>query len=86
MATCKECIKEDVCRYNDGHNLYCKEDYECPHFKTKADVVEVVRCGQCKHCKQNSYTKDYVCTKMPNANVVKLKHYCGYGEKKCDNG
>ncbi len=32
MATCKECIKEDVCRYNDGHNLYCKEDYECPHY------------------------------------------------------
>jgi hypothetical protein len=41
MATCKNCLKEDVCRYNDGHNLYCKEDYECPHFKNKADVVEV---------------------------------------------
>ena len=39
--TCKDCLKEDVCRYNDGHNLYCKEDYECPHFKNKADVVEV---------------------------------------------
>lgn len=51
-----------------------------------ADVVEVVRCGQCKHCKQNSYTKKYVCTKTPNANVVKSEHYCGYGERKCENG
>ena len=32
MATCKDCLKEDVCRYNDGHNLYCKEDCVCPHF------------------------------------------------------
>lgn len=47
MAECKKCVSEKVCRYNDGHNLYCKEDYECPNFKNKADVVEV-RHGEWK--------------------------------------
>lgn len=41
MSVCKNCLSEEVCRYNDGINLYCKEDYECPHFTNKADVVEV---------------------------------------------
>ena len=32
MSTCKNCLKILVCKYNDGHNLFCKEDYKCPHF------------------------------------------------------
>ena len=60
MAECKKCVSEKVCRYNDGHNLYCKEDYDCPNFKNKADVVEVRRgewndniigfCNVCMEC------------------------------------
>ena len=49
MPKCENCLSEKVCRYNDGHNLYCKDDYECPHYKPTADVVEVVRCKDCKH-------------------------------------
>ena len=30
MSNCKECIKSDVCKYNDGVNLWCKGD--CPKF------------------------------------------------------
>jgi hypothetical protein len=30
--TCKDCLKILVCKYNDGHNLYCKDEYKCPHF------------------------------------------------------
>ena len=41
MATCKDCLCETLCRFNDGFNLYCKEDYECPHFKNKSDFQEV---------------------------------------------
>lgn len=41
MSTCKDCLSEKVCRYNDGHNLFCKEDYNCPHFKNKADYALV---------------------------------------------
>lgn len=47
-----------------------------------ADVVEVVRCKDCVFCKQNSYTKDYVCTRMQNCNVVELNHFCSYGKVK----
>lgn len=32
MSKCNECLSEKVCRYNDGINLYCKDDYRCPHF------------------------------------------------------
>lgn len=32
MSACKNCLKILVCKYNDGHNLFCKEDYKCPHF------------------------------------------------------
>lgn len=32
MAECKKCVCEKVCEFNDGHNLYCKEDCECPHY------------------------------------------------------
>lgn len=32
MSTCKNCLKILVCKYNDGHNLFCKENYKCPHF------------------------------------------------------
>lgn len=71
MSKCKECLSEQVCRYNDGINLYCKDDYECPHYKT-ADVVEVVRCkeciyneiGSCTHSQkydEDNYRADYFC-------------------------
>jgi hypothetical protein len=45
MATCKECLSEKVCRYNDGHNLYCKEGYVCPHFISKYHF-EISKCEE----------------------------------------
>lgn len=36
MADCSRCLSKEVCRYNDGHNLYCKEGHICPHFKNEA--------------------------------------------------
>lgn len=27
---CENCIHQKVCKYNDGHNLWCKGD--CPEF------------------------------------------------------
>ena len=52
MSKCKECISEKVCRYNDGINLYCKDDYECPHFKNKDCFTEGVRCKECIYSEQ----------------------------------
>lgn len=48
MATCKDCVHCDVCDMpiiTDGR----KNASNCKKFKNKADFVEVVRCGECKH-------------------------------------
>ena len=49
MATCRDCIKSDVCElYVHLHNIEDRKN-KCLHFKNKADFVEVVRCEKCKH-------------------------------------
>lgn len=47
---------------------------------TAADVVEVVRCGQCKHWKinPNNLYGGY-CRYCEGASI---DHYCSYGERK----
>ena len=41
MSKCTNCLFEKVCRYNDGHNLYCKDDYACPHFNDRSERVHL---------------------------------------------
>ena len=89
MSKCKDCLSEQVCRYNDGINLYCKEDCECPHFKNKADFVEVVRCGQCKHYKMHYHYFDADkptgfghCTLIGMDVDIGDKYFCSCGERK----
>lgn len=41
MSKCSNCLSEKVCRYNDGHNLYCKNDYVCPHFTDRSKWVHL---------------------------------------------
>lgn len=41
MSKCSNCLSEKVCRYNDGHNLYCKNDYVCPHFTDRSEWVHL---------------------------------------------
>ncbi len=81
MADCKQCLCEQVCRFNDGHNLYCKEDYECPHYKSASDVVEVisgkwVNDGEdwfCNRCNHNA-----LCDKMTGEEVLSnICSHCG---------
>lgn len=39
MASCKDCLCEIVCKYNDGVNEYCKGN--CPHFKDRNRFIEL---------------------------------------------
>ena len=55
MATCKDCIHEKACtEMLKAQGYEVSADYKgnadrCDTFKNKADVVEVVRCKDCKH-------------------------------------
>lgn len=59
-----------------------------------ADVVEVVRCKECKHSYINSFSaqsgvalcKFWSNRAEGNSLVVQQDDYCSYGERKCDNG
>lgn len=39
IKTCEDCLCADVCKYNDGVNLWCKST--CPCFKDKSLYIEV---------------------------------------------
>ena len=43
MSNCKTCLKKNVCKYNDGVNLYCNSDFSCPHYIDCAKFVELPR-------------------------------------------
>lgn len=51
-----------------------------------ADVVEVVRCRECKHSYRIDGAKEeYDCAKMSAfAKFFPGDHFCGYGERKTD--
>lgn len=49
-ATCRDCFHYDVCDYHITE-MTTMTINECPHkFVNKANVVEVVRCKDCKNC------------------------------------
>lgn len=56
-----------------------------------ADVVEVVRCGQCRHFHEYPYkgTNDpsgWGKCKQINMDInLTINDFCSYGERKCDN-
>lgn len=44
MATCKDCVHYELCKkYNNVYERELSERYctECPHFKNKANVIEL---------------------------------------------
>lgn len=48
------------------------------------DVVPVVRCKDCKHGEYDKMIDEYYC-EMTYCSE-KENHFCGYGERKVDNG
>ena len=89
MARCEECIHERVCvikAFPDAFENTQWEKEPCDHFKD-ADVVEVVRCKDCKHwCIQegNDINQSYFCSrdKMWCMPTREADDFCSYGERK----
>lgn len=96
--TCRDCLIHDICKEKEKLMLTVDNLYEliyqeavevsCRHFKNKADVVEVVRCKECKHCELRYPAKaigeeaieGYYC--YPNQRYVKSTDFCNYGERR----
>lgn len=98
MASCYDCIHCGACSdAGDSGFSSLKEDAsECKHFKNKADVVEVVRCKDCKYLTNEvilvptSYGFDnkqinFGCQRISDITDewadVMLDDFCSYGEK-----
>lgn len=54
---------------------------------TAADVVEVVRCKDCKYYKQNPYSQeeDRLCMSWSDWLPTDPEDFCSYGERKTEN-
>ena len=100
MATCKECLHNGVCGGylvsdldKDVWDYAAKgktdeiPDIEerCNSFKSTADVVEAVRCKDCKYqddCARQMVhtTRDYVLEQ--NISTYNKVDFCSYGKRK----
>ena len=79
MPTCKNCIHSSVCTpYNTPNDEYPNIG-DCPHFKNKADFVEVCRCENCKHFSINN---GGYCIGNNGLKMASKTDYCSYGERK----
>ena len=93
MSNCVECIYKEICLHrenilNDTYAYFgIKYDTEnCKDYTPSADVVEVVRCKDCKH-----FTKGMaigMCKRIEENPIIPYhfipchcEHYCSYGER-----
>ena len=84
MLTCKECVHYDACHRMDREI----PAESCKTFKNKTDIVEVIRCKDCKHLKIINTDKIYavceapVLTQFYPFEIDTRKHFCSYGKNK----
>ncbi len=82
---CERCIHYDVCLLHEDNFIddVAKNGF-CGKFRDKADVVEVVRCKECKHSSFIKSCSKYECKK--GCGSLKYSNdYCSYGERKCND-
>lgn len=80
MSFCEKCISYDICEFHqdmfsDVFITFFPHNEECAFFKNKADVVEVVRCKDCKHYDGGRFCYYTEITVLDN-------DYCSYGERR----
>lgn len=94
MASCMECIHFNPCNMHgniivekptEGNDwgLHNEVEKECKYFTPTADVVEVVRCRECKFAYKNRFLGEFYCEKTNHK--IKQIHFCSYGERRTDN-
>lgn len=82
MATCKNCVHHSACT-SDWHKLKNVEPI-CKHFKSKVNMVKVVRCANCIHRKKDVFraVDNLVYWQCEKHNIeILLTDFCSYGER-----
>ena len=85
---CIDCFHKNVCR--NAYSQIVEYPNVCGYFRHTADVVEVVRCKDCKHAYFRYNCKDtmqeiYACEKRPAGRMHKkvgADFFCAHGERK----
>lgn len=84
--SCYYCFHHDVC---ENRNCWIDPNDSskhtiCHHFKTTADVVEVVRCKDCKYLTTTKIAGDsvWICKNAKGMVSPDPDLYCSYGERK----
>ena len=80
MIDCRKCQYDPICHVPQKHETGC-ENYK----EADPDVVRVVRCKDCKYV-YPTLDGRMLCGAMTNPNWVSEDHFCGYGERRADNG
>ena len=84
---CKKCSHFQVCANVMKNQLFIREKMlleenpECEHFISDADVVEVVRCSECKYFSKELKQGKHSCLNYQLPYCLK-NDYCSYGERK----
>ena len=81
--------REALLKSDDWQSLKSDFDKARAHIiilgQPAADVVEVVRCGQCKHATEDIMVEG-VCYCHKIQQGMFLDGFCSYGERKCEDG
>ena len=78
--TCKDCIHYDVCYHVEHYGRELETDKPCEQFKS-ADVIEVVRCSECKYFGKELKQGKHSCLNYQLPYCLE-NDYCSYGERK----
>ena len=78
-------INENVAK---AHNERCAQLVEAIVYAPTADVVEVVRCKDCRWCEVTNWDGEilYGCDCCGGMNDIAPDYYCSYGERRTDDG
>ena len=80
MARCLNCIHCDVC---DTDRYYKERVYgDCSDFFNDANIVEVVRCKDCKYYEIHKPNVTLNCERDGKLIAMMPNDFCSYGERK----
>lgn len=95
-SKCGSCVHLEACAawISHGSTLYRDFTYsvaDCPYYQNAADVVEVVRCKDCKHYDKHGYKICALHSEQPDqfgagVNIyMESDDFCSYGERRGDS-